>query len=101
VKPVEMPKSIRPGRQRVQGGQPARRDRRDPVGWNEDAGAEADRVVCIAAAAIEANELGVQELRVVEPGAAEAEALGALDDFPRVGGGARRCRSSSRLSPGL
>ena len=118
VKPVEMPKSMRPGASALRLASALAVT--GAMRFDGISTPVPRRIVevCTAAAAIDDEQLGVEQLRVVEPGAAVAQRLGALDDLPRVREGrqedavvhghagiiirrgARRAESSSRRRRG-
>ena len=87
VKPVEMPKSMRPGASAFSVASALAAT--GAMRFDGISTPVASRIVdvCTAAARHRDEELGVEELRVVEPGARVAQLLGALDDLPGVRGG--------------
>ncbi len=94
-----------PRRQRVERGQGARRHRRDPVRRDQHAGAELDLGGVHRRRRHRHEDIGVQQLRVVEPRMGKAHFLGAFDHLPVVGRGRKlnpvfqlRPSRSSRLS---
>ena len=88
-------------RQRVQGGQPARRDRRDAIRRNQHAGGETNFRRLHRGGGHRGEELRVEELCVIEPGAAEAQLFGPLHHLPGIRGGCQKNVEVHHGSPGV
>ena len=83
-----------PGRQLVERGEGVGCHRRDAVGWDQHAGAQANARGLDRRRAHGDEAVRAEHLRVVEPGMGEAEILRPLRQLPRVG---RGCHGYSEL----
>jgi hypothetical protein len=74
-------------REAIQRREPVGGDRRDPIRRHEDAGPDLDAARALGRERHGDEDVGTQELRVVEPGVREAELFGAPDGLPGVDAG--------------